>query len=447
MVIANLNGDNIPDLVVGAPSRNTNGAVFIYYGDGGLSSLASCVAPGCQEIGPPTAVAGLYGTDISAAGNVGDLAGEGKNDLLVAQPTFTGDAGASTGRAILYFGTTAATIDTATYIEFRGVTGYSYASAARIIKSIDSDATTLPGDPALYDEVLITAHTFTGAAGANQGRVYIFKGRSVTDWQALAGAKNFVLPSQADWILEGPSPVAAGTGGNQFARLRFGIQSLGDLNTDGVADFSIPISKETDGTNEVQRMYVYSGKAVAATTAATPVPTSSAAVLNTLTPQRLTALGTGTGTDAFGRSAVGALNIYSPLDLLVAYPTKSRLHLFTSPLTQVAGAASVETMSSSSAFFGYVTAATDLTGDGKVDILAGSVPAGGAHQAWILYQRPGTTRFDQSTGSYWGSEFRSSATGSKLGQMVLMGDLTGDGIPEVILGDEGLNSVQIWKSN
>jgi len=351
IVSAPLNGDSVADLVVGAPgvaSTTTSNAVYVYFGGASLASQASCTLPACQTIAPYDGAAGFFGLDLSAAGNVGDsAANEGKADLLIAQPSWSGTPGG--GRAILYFGGTGSTIDTAATnrVEFRAAaTGYGYASAARIIKSIDGDA---------LDEVLISAHSY----GSNQGRVFIFKGRSITDWLALASVQGFVTSASADWILEGPTPVAPG--GNQFARLRYGIQSLGDLNGDGRPEFSIPISKEADtAAAQLQKVYVYSGAVVAASSPGTPVTTST--VLNTITAPLVR--GATTSTDGFGRSVVGGLDIAgnTGFDILVSYPLQSRLHLYTSPLTVSADSPSNETITGAT-LLGYVTVAGDVTRD------------------------------------------------------------------------------------
>lgn len=425
-----LNNDAISDIVVAAPTRATNiGSVFIYFGSSSLSSQATCGLPSCQEIQPPDGAAGLFGTDVSANG---DVNGDGKSDLIISQPTWTSS---TTGRAFLYFGSsTAATIDTATRIEFRGMSGFSFGSTARIIKSIDADA---------LDEVIFSSHGF----GSNQGRVFIFKGRSVAAWQTLQTMNGGTVPaSAADVVLDGPTPVAAN--GNQFGRLRFGLQSLGDLNSDGRPEFSIPISKETDGTtpvpNQLQRVYIYSGQVVG--TASAPVPAAAPAVLNTLTPQL--PVGTSASFDAFGRSVIGGLDVLSAAgtELVVAYPQGARIQIYANALSVAPAGTATETITGPQ-LFGFTIAGGDVTGDGRADLLAGEVPATFG-RSWVLYQRNGVTAFDTSLGTapnFWASELRVDTASTRFGRMNVLGDVTGEGRVDVIVGDEGLSTVQVWR--
>ncbi|MFT3714234.1 MAG: hypothetical protein QM817_41760 [Archangium sp.] len=428
LALGRLNNDTVNDLVVAAPNRATNiGSVYVYWGGAGFATQATCTAPACQEIQPPDGLSGLFGTDVSV-GNVGDSAAEGVEDLLIAQPTFSS---ASTGRAFIFFGTTGASINTATFIEIRGAANSNFASSARIIPSIDGDT---------LSEIVFSAHGF----GGGQGRVFIFKGRTVAAWQSLQTSSGGTIPmTAADWVIDGATTIA--TNGNQFGRQRWGLQGLGDLNGDGRPEFSVPVSKETDGAaspSPLQKLYIFSGAAVSAATM--PIPASSA--LNVLTPPNT--VGTSASFDAFSRSVVGNLDVVSDTsrDLIVAYPQQSRIHIYTSPLTVAPNAASFELISGPQ-LFGFVTTAGDVTGDGKIDILAGEVPTGFG-RAWLLSQRPGVTAFDTAitiVPNFFVSELRVSTAATRFGRVTLVGDLTGDGSPEVIVADDGLNNVQVWK--
>ncbi len=429
LALGRLNNDAISDLVVAAPNRATNiGSVFIYYGSASFGAQATCVSPACQEIQPPDGQAGLFGTDV-AVGNVGDTASEGRDDLVVGQPTWSSS---STGRAFIFFGSgTSATINAATYVEIRGASGSNFASTARIISSIDGDA---------LSEVVFSAHGF----GSGQGRLFIFKGRTVAAWQTLATTSGGTIPmTAADWVIDGATPVAVN--GNQFGRQRWGLQSLGDLNGDGRPEFSVPVSKETDGAttpNQLQKVYIFSGAAVAVAVA--PIPVSTA--LNVLTPPL--PIGTGTSFDAYSRSVVGGFDILGDTarDLVVAYPQLSRVHIYNSPLTASPAAASFETITGSQ-LFGFITTAGDVSGDGRIELLVGEAQATFG-RAWLLSQRNGATAFDTGLGTssaFFSSELRVNTAGTRFGRMNLLGDVTGDGLIDVVIGDEGLSNVQVWR--
>jgi hypothetical protein len=234
--------------------------------------------------------------------------------------------------------------------------------------------------------------------------------------------------------------------GNQFGRLRWGLQSLGDLNGDGRPEFSVPISKETDGAtptpNQLQKLFIFSGALVSAASA----PIASTTALNVLTPP--TPVGPGTTFDAYSRSVVGGLDIVGDgaRDLVVAYPTFARVHIYNAPLTASPGAASFETINGSQ-LFGYSTAGGDVTGDSLVDLLVGEGQSTFG-RAWLLSQRTGTTGFDTGLGTaaaFYSSELRVNTTGTRFGRMTLLGDLTGDGLVDVVIGDEGLSNVQVWR--
>lgn len=434
-----LNNDAIADLIVAAPGRGatvTAGSVYIYWG-GVAADTATCAMPSCQELRPYDEAAGLFGTDISVAGNVGDLAAEAKSDLVVGQPTFQSNV----GRAFLYFGANAATLSDTNYVEFRGAAGINFASAARIIRDIDGDG---------LDEIAFSAHT----ESAGQGRLYIFKGRSAdpafnagtpgANWfnsrTANDGNGNLFVPhTAATWVLTGPSSVESG--GNQFARLRWGLISLGDINGDSRNDFLVPQSKDTATGN---RAYIFSGATVSAAVA--PVPTTSA--LQTVTsPISIanTATNEGFGRVASAGSFVGSL---SSADLLISNPRQGRIYVYADLTSTGAGASPSATIQGAAApWFGFHFTTCDLNADSRVDVLAGETPTAGG-RATVVWQRTDGTfepSVDGVTPAFWASTLVESTTNSRQGRMTGCADANGDGTPDVILGDEGMGRVRIYR--
>jgi len=458
---ASINNDAINDIAVGSPNRgpvgSTNrGSVFIFYGAANFSTNLSaqdagtCIAPACQELQPPTDpnVAGLFGIDVSMGGNVGDVASEAKADLLVGQSTWGGNV----GRAFLYFGANAAQINAASFIEFRGTGTMNLGNAAKIINDIDGDG---------LAEVLLTAHTETVAGRANQGRIYIFKGRSA-DAAFMAGTPGanwfnsrtstdgngiqFIPTSAATWILEGPNPVVASN--NEFGRIRSGLVSLGNLHSGSPVrnSFLIPMSRES-----LNRVAAYFGPQLPATGT---LPFETPNLLQDI--RSPTGSTMGTVTTGFGKSAVGGLNLSggSGLDLLVGYPQQARIYLYLDLTgTGVAGCTSgtscnpsLTIVGQAGAQFGFHVSAADLNADNAPDLVVGDAPTSPAARAWVLWQRMGSfdTVVDSVARSFWVSEF-SVLSSSQQGRVNSAADIDGANGADLILADQTNGRVRIWR--
>lgn len=421
-----LNADATSDLIVGAPNRATNvGSVYLYWGGSALASQASCVAPACQELQPRDGLSGLFGSDISSAGNVGDVGAELGRDLAIAQSGFQSNV----GRVFLYFGGTGAQLDVSQVIEIRGdVAANRFASMVLIIPDINNDG---------LDELAIGASGYS----ANQGRVYIFHGRSRAAWLAAStavdGSNVYVPVSAATWVLDGPSPLLDTTNGNGFGLFRLGNANLGDFTGDARGDFAIALSRTS-----VNRVALYSGASIAAAgqfDAGVTVPfSSSLQVLSQSTA-------TGAGTNGFGASSVGAVNLLNGnrADFVVAHPSTNAVRIFADlDGAGVAGGAASFTIQGVNSF-GTAVAHGDLNSDGRADLLVGESAASN-NRAWALFNS--ATGFDTNLTL---PTFRTSAlvggTGSSLGRSVAVGDLDGSNGADVVLGDQVLNRVVIYK--
>ncbi|MDP1922036.1 MAG: Ig-like domain repeat protein [Myxococcales bacterium] len=448
MAVGNVLGDSRTDLIVGASARATNvGSVFVFTGgsiDGGACGT------GCQELQPPTPEPGLFGTDVSAGGNLGNVGAEVLPDLVVAQPTWpTNVTSTAQGRVFVYFGTSGATLDTVNYIEIRGTVGEAFGSTAQIIKDIDGDG---------LDELAVSAHS----QGSGQGRVYIFRGRAANpagmpangndNWYTTRSS-GFVSSGAATWILAGPTPVAPG--GNEFGRLRWGVAQLGDVDGDGRQDFAIPMSKLA-----VNRLVAFSGARVAATNAALPNPASSSLTIDIVMPRTIatdgyqvllapTGTSTGNAVDGFARRTIGNLTIGGARSLVVTNPNTNALYLYTGvsgsvpsmPSTTITGAPT----------FGYNSSAGDLNGDGLADLVVSENSVANANN-WLVYQQQNASRFDSvaqvapvtGPAKFWISRVIGPASG-RLGRVNLVQDFDGDGQPELVLADEGNSQVVLWR--
>jgi hypothetical protein len=196
------NRDGYADLAVGAPGSNlgaTNGgAVFVFYGDPrGLGSR-----PGTALIGKT--VDGLFGSALAA---VGDVNGDGYEDLVVGAYEGVADPTAA-GAAYLYYGGPKG-LSSAPGLVLRGRTGgEQFGSALGALGDVNGDG---------FADFAVGARK-NGDAGEEAGAVYIYHGSR----SGPAATPRVVL--------RGPAPHA------QFGAALSGVA---DLNVDGFADLLV----------------------------------------------------------------------------------------------------------------------------------------------------------------------------------------------------------------
>lgn len=441
-----LNNDAIADLVVTAPTRTGGGAVFVYYGSSTFASQSSCAA-GCQELTPSDATAGQFGSDISAGGNLGDVAAENKPDLVVAQ-LWTAASPNNGGRAVIYFGNSAgATLDGANAIELRGDTTNRIGQTARIIPSIDGDS---------LAELAIAAPFFNG----NRGRIFIYRGRTRAQWASARTATDpvsmvpYIPVSQttADYVINGPATLLVSPAGNAFGQNRNGLISVGDINADSIPDVAIPMSRPS-----INRYRIYSGAAIAASTGASPLNGDTFLLELTQTTIADNAVNTG-----LGANAAGGINFVdaSAADLVVAYSGgggAGQLFVYSDPVGMAVGQPTPTSTIRGPLTFGQQVSIGLLNGstDTRNDVL--SATASGANNfGFLLYQQgpsrpfagtaPGTLG---TTPEFWVSRFDAAVltgTGaSSLGATNSLTDLDGNGQADVVLGDIITSTVRVWR--
>lgn len=444
MSSGDLDGDGKDDIVTSDYQSSSNrGSVYVYY------DVTAAGGPTLQTLLPPTPDLQQYGIEVSV-GNVGDAAGEGRPDLLVAAPLWS----SSRGRAFLYFGRKNAQLDP-TPVEFRGRTGVgttNFGYASRVIGDLDGDG---------LSEVLFSADRESDAASTPtwKGRVYLFFGRSRAAWQALATgleADNvpFIPVDSADLVFEGPLTPSPSDPSNFFGRRR-GQANVGDL--DGDTKPELAIGAPFDKLNAV---YVYPGSVLqsrrgGATPAARTVKLADA--LQTLSPGTAAT----SGSNGFGVDLVGGLNFTggSAKDLVVTHPLQNLLRLypdggasgFTSPELTINVAPDPEVPSPR--FFGYSVVSADINQDGLPDLVCGE-GAGTKSSAWIFFNRGASAGapFDRI-----GGDIDSTVPGDgfsqvrfkglkSLGTGVAVGDFNGDGNLDVASGDtfDAPGKVLVW---
>lgn len=407
--------DGADDLVVGAGLIQP-GAVWIYYGGPSFGSSPP------QLLTPPDGQAGNFGLDFST-GNVGNL--DSAADLLISQNTW----GSGRGRAFLYFGRRGAPINPSAFVEFRGTNlpppAGGFSGASRIISDINGDG---------LGEVLISAHR----ESANVGKVFLFYGRSESQWIASmtatdplpdGGTVPYIPTSAADRIFTGDGPPD-----NFFGRLR-GYADLGNLMGDGGMAFTIPASLDT-----VNKEFIYSGPVVQSKGDGGTVAVSDAT--QTLYRASVTDGGTLFG---FGYEALGNVNFVGGLanDLVVTQPRNNQVLIYPDG-TPTGFATPPEIINGINNNFGAALSYGDINLDGRPDLVVGE-NSGNGQQAWIFYNRgiPGS-EFDPNAGAGFSQSRLFSP--NALGIGVVVGDFNGDGKADVAAGDnlDGNGKVTVW---
>lgn len=422
-----INGDGITDLVVGAGTGTQPGRVHVYFGSTTPGSMTA------QTIAPPDTVTQYFGLDVAVA-NIGDAAGENLGDVIVGAPLWS----SNTGRVYIYFGRVGSTIDTSAPVVLVGN------ASSRLGWRVSSIAD-LNGDQ--RPELVI------GAPYENslQGRVYIFYSRTVSAWQALQSANGGAIPmSAADKQIEGPNPPAVGTVKNGFGSNR-GVAALGDIDGDGVPDFTTAGSSDS-----LNQLFVFSGATVLGRTSSTGVPTlttGSGAITNDAL-QTLTAPyapGTGSSADGFGSSGVGGVSVIgsAATDLVVGAGKDNSIYIYAGGSSPAFGTTSLGIHGIQ--FFGRLVRVADVNGDGLPDLFTGEAAATNS-SAWLLFNT-GTAgaEFDTAVTNYApfpaGSGFSQSQLKSTtaLGNSVAVGDFNGDSKLDIVAGDtSGSGTVTLW---
>ncbi|WP_224249023.1 Ig-like domain repeat protein [Hyalangium gracile] len=389
-----LNADGFDDLVVGA-SFGTPGAAYIYYGSNNPQ------VENRQDLTLPEGGNQFYGGDFDV-GDAGNPTADRVQDLLISARGYS----STSGRAFLYFGRKGTTVDTTGAIEFRLPTSINNASLGGTAKMIGD----ITGDG--LQEIILSSH------GENPPKAYMFYGRSPDEWRALGSGCNAssacVVPaSSANKIFSAP----AGT--SFFGRNR-GYVRLGDITGDGVTDFTIPSSHETQN-----KVYVYSGATVRS------LPGSAVSISDAL--QVLSQPTGATATNGFGTEAAGGVDLAGGpgLDLVVSMAVENKVFVYrdgnaqgftTSPLLILGGSR-----------FGTALARGDLNGDGRPDIAIGqNLQPGGS--AYVFYNRgvPGAEFDTVAEDGFFQSKLESN---SSFGISLSILDYNGDGKPDLAVGD------------
>ncbi|MFH1010906.1 MAG: FG-GAP-like repeat-containing protein [bacterium] len=216
---ADLNGDGLADLVVGAPYSNRGGALagtaYIWWGTKDAKN------------GMKPDIVLRQGTTNDMLGSalaVGDLNGDGQADLAVGAPQHNlGDK--MPGSVFIYYGGSRAKWEQASLILSGEATSFydHFGAAVAIVGDVNGDG---------GNDLLVGAPRVKTATG-EEGRVYLFSGGAALD-------------AKADGVMNGSMSLG-----------HFGsaIYAVGDLNEDGKADFAVQTKNGAEGRGVVSFYY------------------------------------------------------------------------------------------------------------------------------------------------------------------------------------------------
>jgi hypothetical protein len=219
-----VNGDGYADVFAGAYGARgekgwAQGRAYVWCGSAsGLTSAPCWTADGDQ-------VKGEFGA--GASGGVGDVNGDGYDDLLVAAPRYDANQ-TDAGRAYLYLGSRDGLSKAPAWIVDGDEPGEQLGSAGGAAGDVDGDG---------YADIILAAPGFDGG-GADIGRALVF----------LGSAQG---PSQTPvWVVEGDGS------GDRFGS---GAGSAGDMDGDGDAEVAVGAYLYGNGQTDEGAMFLYRG--------------------------------------------------------------------------------------------------------------------------------------------------------------------------------------------
>lgn len=416
-----ITGDAIDDLVVGGSG---SAKVYVYVGGPGFTTQGGCSGLDCQTIDMAT-LPGVTRTPATETfGNslaVGNVTNGASAQLVVGSANFN----STQGRAFLFFGGANADggvlMDPNQFVEFRG-DGGQFGRHVGVVPDINGDG---------FNEVSVTARSYN----SNRGRLYLFKGRSKAAWQAAASG-GAILEGVADWIIEGPSPAV---GGNNNFSPQLSQSGLGQLTGGPGNDIAFAAAHEN-----VNSVYLMSsatmGDGGIITTGTGAIPAQQFQTI-TRTPTA------GPVFTAFGGAVVGNVDVTGAVakDLIITNVRTGNIFVYGDGTPASFGNPVISIQGENSMTNSFT--ASDLTGDGKLDFVAGeAAPTGGPNRVFAFYNR--SNSYDTVLGGFFQSVLTGTSTTSGFfGLSLTKGDFDGDTKVDIAIADTATppGRVVIWR--
>ena len=381
VISRDVNGDGFNDIIISAPGNSAGtdvGKVYIYFGNGSdnIGTVADLTLTG-------NSAGGCFGYSMA----VGDISGDGYDDLVIGEP-FNDENGVNSGKVYVYFG--GPSLRDSPDITINGQAAGDLFGYLLICCDLNNDG---------RDDIIVGT-PYNSSSGGNAGKVYIYYGG-----QTLNTAPDLTLKGEYPYDLFGMS-----------------LASAKNIDGNGHNAIIIGASGKPGNTDRPGKVYVYTG----------------GATMNTIPAMVMTGETNG---DLFGISvSAGDFNGDGCDDIIVGAENnnssamqagKAYIYFGGKNMTNVPSL--TFTGESANDHFGHLVAsAGDLNGDGFSDIFIDSPNnTNNAGKAYIYFGG----LFMDNTAKL---TIKGKASCDNFGSFaVAAGDIDKDGVDELIIGSPG----------